>query len=416
MIMENRKMKKLLTVFTFLLLSVAVHAQAWAVAGGFNGWNNAIDGLYDDGTHGDAVSADGIFTGQVTVATAGRYEWKATLWGNWGTAYPANNSWILTTAANQVVTFTLNTNTYTDTWFPKTNIVNANDNPAPVVAAGTHQSWNNAGSEVMHDDGLNGDLVAGDGIYTWHTIMASPGNYGWKPVYSGTWDAWGADNRNMYSADQNYITTEANQNIYFYLNKNTGRISVSAQAALRLNFIAFVEGLFNPADTTMVPDTLTVELRDATSPYSVVNSKQVLLTNKGEGTVYFNNPNDIPYWIVLKHRNSVETWSWNAVTFAGSIMNYDFTWTQGAAYTDGGGVPQLIQVGSKWCIYSGDVNQDGGIDIFDLSPTDNDNVAGGTPGVPSGLPTDVNGDGGTDIFDLSIIDNNNSRGVYSQKP
>jgi hypothetical protein len=405
--MEGRKMKKILTVFTFLLFSVAIHAQAWAVAGAFNGWNNAIDGLYDDGTHGDAVSADGIFTGQVTVATAGRYEWKATLWGNWGTAYPANNSWIYTTAANQVVTFTLNTNTYTDTWFPKTNIVNANDNPAPVVAAGTHQSWNNAGSEVMHDDGLDGDLVAGDGIYTWHTIMASPGNYGWKPVYSGTWDAWGADNRNMYSADQNYITTEPNQNIYFYLNKNTGRIAVSAQAALRLNFIAFIEGMFNVADTTMVPDTITVELRDAASPYSVVNSKQVLVTNKGEGTVYFNNPNDIPYWIVLKHRNAIETWSWNAVTFAGSIMNYDFSWTQGAAFGN-----NLILQGPKWCIYSGDVNQDGTVDGTDLGSVDNDNNAF----VTGYVATDLNGDGTVDGSDLGIVDNNNNAFIASVVP
>jgi hypothetical protein len=399
-------MKKLFTLFTFLLFSIAIHAQAWAVAGSMNGWNNALDGLYDDGTHGDAVSGDGIFTGQVTVAAVGRYEWKATLWGNWATAYPANNSWIYTTAPDQVVTFTLNTNTYTDNWFPKLNIVNANDNPGPIVAAGSHQGWNNAGTEVMHDDGLDGDLVAGDGIFTWHTIVGTPGNYGWKPVYSGTWDAWGSDNRNMYSADQNYTTTDPNQNVYFYLNNKTGRIAVSAQPALRLNLIAFVEGRFNVADTTLIPDTLTVELRNATAPYSLVNSKEVLLTTKGEGTVYFNNPNDIPYWIVLKHRNSIETWSWAAVTFDGSIMNYDFTWTQGAAYGN-----NLALAGTKSCLFSGDVNQDGFVTADDYSGVDNDNF-----NYDYNLVNDINGDGFVTSDDYTCIDNNNFSYVQKQVP
>ena len=58
--------------------------------------------------------------------------------------------------------------------------------------------------------------------------------------------------------------------------------------------------------------------------------------------------------------------------------------------------------GIIYCFYSGDVNQDGLIDIQDLSSADNDlyNFASGY------LDTDVNGDNYVDISDVVIIDNN----------
>ncbi|MDQ3021855.1 MAG: hypothetical protein M3R36_14980 [Bacteroidota bacterium] len=56
----------------------------------------------------------------------------------------------------------------------------------------------------------------------------------------------------------------------------------------------------------------------------------------------------------------------------------------------------------KFGIYSGDVNQDGTIDITDNELIDNDayNFASGY------LRTDVNGDGAVDIADGAIADNN----------
>ncbi|MGD8398647.1 MAG: hypothetical protein PVG11_07305, partial [Anaerolineae bacterium] len=47
----------------------------WYVRGDFNGWGTT-DPMYDDGTHGDLVADDGVFSAEVTIATAGRYEWK----------------------------------------------------------------------------------------------------------------------------------------------------------------------------------------------------------------------------------------------------------------------------------------------------------------------------------------------------
>jgi Secretion system C-terminal sorting domain len=228
--MKELKMKKFLTVFTFLLFSIAVHAQVWNVAGGFNGWNNAGNQLYDDGTNGDLVAGDGIFSADITIATAGRDEWKVTAWASWATSFPGSgNSWFVTTTANQVVKFTFNTNALPDVWWqPNVNILNANDIlPEPFVAAGSYQGWNNAGPEIMTDDGLNGDSLAGDGIYCRMNIIATPGTYFWKVVKSGTWDGWGTDGRGVNADNASFTTINPNDTVYLFFNKITGRIRVT---------------------------------------------------------------------------------------------------------------------------------------------------------------------------------------------
>ncbi|NIS21006.1 MAG: hypothetical protein GWN89_14025, partial [Thermoplasmata archaeon] len=62
--------------------------------------------MYDDGTHGDVVAADGVYTALVTVATADRYEFKIAS-EDWSTSYPGSgNSWLDTTTDGETVTIT----------------------------------------------------------------------------------------------------------------------------------------------------------------------------------------------------------------------------------------------------------------------------------------------------------------------
>jgi hypothetical protein len=156
----------------------------------------------------------------------------------------------------------------------------------------------------MHDDGLEGDAVAGDGIFTYHAVIASAGTYQYKPVVQGSWDAWGIDSRNVDATTQTFTTTIPNQNVYLYLNRNTGRISSSATSlALHLDLICFIQGLFNETISKMTPDTVTVELHGADSPYSLVESQKGLLDSNGYRTFYFSTAvNSVPYWFVVKHR------------------------------------------------------------------------------------------------------------------
>ena len=65
-----------------------------------------------------------------------------------------------------------------------------------------------------------------------------------------------------------------------------------------------------------------------------------------------------------------------------------------------------------FAIYSGDINQDGNIDLsdFPMWDADNSNFASGY------LVTDLNGDGNVDLSDFPIWDVNNSNFVSTARP
>ena len=74
------------------------------------------------------------------------------------------------------------------------------------------------------------------------------------------------------------------------------------------SFTALIEGFYN--GTSMVSDTVTVELRNTSAPYSLIDQSKILLNSSGQGTGRFYNAiNGTPYYLVVKHRNAVETWS-----------------------------------------------------------------------------------------------------------
>ena len=142
-----------------------------------------------------------------------------------------------------------------------------------------------------------------------------------------------------------------------------------------------------------------------------VESKTATLSTAGVGTFNFTTAaNGTPYYIVVKSLNTVETWSATAVSFTAGALSYDFTTGVGQAYTDGSASPLALH-GSKYCIYSGDVNQDGIVSGDDYTGVDNDNS-----NFDYHLVNDVNGDGVVSGDDFTFIDNNNSAFVGRQVP
>ena len=181
---------------------------------------------------------------------------------------------------------------------------------------------------------------------------------------------------------------------------------VQDKQPIALTLTALIQGLYN--GSSMVSDTVTVELHNASSPFSLVDSQKGVLNAAGVGTFSFTTAvNGTSYYIVVKHRNAIETWSAAGNTFVSSILNYNFTTAQGHAYGN-----NMVQKGTKWCIYSGDVNQDGIIDSGDMGLIDNDytNYFWGY------ITTDVNGDGIVDSGDLGICDNNYTLYVCKATP
>lgn len=175
-----------------------------------------------------------------------------------------------------------------------------------------------------------------------------------------------------------------------------------------LNLTALIEGFYDGGTDIMISDTVTVELRNSINPWGLVEETKSLLNSSGSGIVNFFAASEATnYYIVIKHRNAVETWSANTPQFVSGTLTYDFTSAQNQAYGN-----NLMQKGTKWCLYSGDVDHDGSVDLTDMIEVDNDNALFITGYVPS----DVNGDGSTDLSDMIIVDNNNAAFVGKVTP
>jgi len=166
----------------------------------------------------------------------------------------------------------------------------------------------------------------------------------------------------------------------------------------QLNLTIQIEGYVDlpPGPTTGV--VLNVLLRKTDAPYEVIDSIKSVLGNTGSTNFYFSNAtNNTDFYIVVKHKNSIETWSSQPVRFNFGQAAYNFTDSATRAYGN-----NLIFRSGKYCVYSGDVNQDGVIDATDFGFVDN-SVFNFTTGI---VTEDLNGDFLVDAFDLSIVDNN----------
>jgi hypothetical protein len=122
----------------------AAPIATWCVAGNFQGWNNNLTALYDDGNNGDVTSGDGIYSRDYTVTLSGYSEWKIVACEGWVTTFPsgAQNAWMFTDNGD-TVKFTFDTNSYSDGYYPSSNIQNAtgDNTPASFTAVGDWQGW-----------------------------------------------------------------------------------------------------------------------------------------------------------------------------------------------------------------------------------------------------------------------------------
>jgi photosystem II stability/assembly factor-like uncharacterized protein len=258
------------------------------------------------------------------------------------------------------------------------------------IAQTTFNGINMWGVDVQPDDGnlviagcysCNTSWRTKDGGQTWIQIPISSTNYQFVIIDSVT--QFAAQGNGIYKLESPYF--------------NSFEIT-----SLKVLF----EGLFD--GVTSSQDTIIIELRDSNSPFSVAAQTKVLLNSNGECSAsFFNLQNGKPYYIVIKHRNSIETWSSSPQTFSGNQLTYDFTSAQSKAYGN-----NLKLINGKWCIYSGDVNQDGFVNNTDVMIVLNDNISG-TTGYKS---TDLNNDLFTEISDLYLIFRNSVAGVQKITP
>ncbi|MBL8008272.1 MAG: choice-of-anchor J domain-containing protein [Ignavibacteria bacterium] len=163
-----------------------------------------------------------------------------------------------------------------------------------------------------------------------------------------------------------------------------------------LNLTALIQGFWDGADYTA--DTLAVNIRNAVSPYNIIETVRAKTDTSGYIVINYSNVSQgVPYYIVINHRNSLETWSKiSGVTWTGnSPLTYNFTSAASQAYNS-----NMVLKSGKYCIWGSDVNQDGIVDAGDLSIIENNLGQAGY------INSDVTGDQTVDASDISLVENN----------
>ena len=181
-----------------------------------------------------------------------------------------------------------------------------------------------------------------------------------------------------------------------------------------LKLSAVLQGFHYSSSTPfMRADTVKVYLRSAVSPYSIVDSSKQELNNTGKGDFFFPNViSGTNYYLSLKHRNSIETWSASGqwITFNSDTASYDFIVSASKAF--GSNLKQVNTSPVRYAVYGGDVNQDNQINLSDITIIYNasNNFINGY------VLTDITGDNITDLTDITISYNNSSSFVVVIKP
>ncbi|MBS1494998.1 MAG: PQQ-dependent sugar dehydrogenase [Bacteroidetes bacterium] len=185
-----------------------------------------------------------------------------------------------------------------------------------------------------------------------------------------------------------------NGNIYLF-NKST--------LATNVNVSVIPDGLYDDVNNRLnIKDSVKIYLRDNASPYSIIDSASGILDSLTfTAPVIFNRALTGNYYIEVKHRNSLETWSSSQVNYTVAVnTNYNFTSSVTQAYGS-----NMILKNGKWCIYSGDINQDGFINGNDFT------FYSAQFGSTGYLASDLNGDGIVNGNDFTIFSNNYTKGT-----
>jgi hypothetical protein len=174
----------------------------------------------------------------------------------------------------------------------------------------------------------------------------------------------------------------------------------------------FLGGTYFPKWGTGIADKITVELRNVAPGHALVGGPYLIdLHTNGTATVIVSGALNGNYLIVVKHRNSIDTWSSNTggVSFASPTITYNFT----NAITKAYGSNMKPVAGGYFAIFGGNANPmvDGLVDGTDMSIIEN----ASTSMLKGYVDADVTGDGMVDGSDMALVDNN-STAIVMVKP
>jgi hypothetical protein len=238
---------------------------------------------------------------------------------------------------------------------------------------------------------------------SWKDTLVTGTSYSEIPDTTGTWDYRAVvQNGNCSAFHSAYATVNV------------------LPVTITLNLKLLLEGLYNPGTGIMnkaqdvggdkypgtVADKIKVRIAWPFSPYSDYFAQNDVDLNQ-DGTCSITVHRAGYYYLVVNHRNSIETWSALPIYSLPEATSYDFTIAVSQAFGD-----NQREISGKWTIWGGDVNQDGIVDAGDMNPVDNS-----TTTITFGyVPEDVNGDGIVDASDMNIVDNNTTAIIFVMSP
>ena len=324
------------------------------------------------------------------------------LWASTGTfTFPVGENGL--TASYLPVSLSINSGVFAPGAVTGINVVNTMYNDPAITGAYLNRYWNISQTGISS---FNSDFVL---QYLASDVTGTESKISTLRVTPLPITTFGVVNTSTHQLSANGLTS---------FGTFTG--GISQDKTLNLSSI-MLEGLYNGGGTMRqaqdavgnkwpagVADHITVELHDATSYATIIYSvTDVPLSTTGTATLIVPGTYSGSYYISIKHRNSLETTTSTAVSFAAGIVNQSYALP---ANVFGGNLVQMIDL--SYAIYGGDVNHDGIIDGGDFAPVDN-LVSLFSSGY---LPEDVNGDGLIDGSDFAIIDNNSSTFIGTITP
>jgi photosystem II stability/assembly factor-like uncharacterized protein len=266
-----------------------------------------------------------------------------------------------------------------------------------------------------------------DGGLTWDSVFipsaeASIANMDWADLENGTvvgtagYTAKTKDGgltwteRNTGTSTLTGVSMASKDTVFAACDRNVWgavfRLYDNPSTVTAINLTVGIEGFWN--GSSQVSDTVKCHLRSSVSPFAEVEVASAVTDNSGYGSFNFSGILSGSYYLDITQRNSLETWSALPLAMtSGGTYNYNFTTSSAQAY----GNNTTLKSG-RFCNYSGDITQEGSVDLNDVV-----NVNNAASVFTTGyVVQDVTGDDLVDLSDLIITFNNASMFVSKITP
>lgn len=260
--------------------------------------------------------------------------------------------------------------------------------------------------EYTHEDVLQPYAVVCGSVYRGKLFPQLTGKLLYVDFSQGKFQALtydsinGASNEILLDTNLYFTSIDLDQNrepLMVEYSASNGRLfRLKYSGPLELDLKIIIEGYFNESENILNKrDTVTAYLHNSVYPYQKMDSsKAVIDSTDFSGRFLFYNVPGGNYYIRINHKNILETWSSEGGVYLvrGITNSYDFT--------DSGNKSLGLRsklIGTKYCLISGDVNQDGVINALDRASVVS------AMGLTEYSNNDLDGNGTVDSFDRDLL-------------